>query len=135
MPRMTILLAAAALGAITLSAAAQSGIPAELAAYRTWTRMNAALMTDPSNPRAGPKNTFVNLSADALREIVAPGARLRKAFPAGTVLVRESLDPAAGFVRVLFVMRKDNRATTTRGWAFSGFSRNEANQADRKSVV
>lgn len=104
------------------------GVPADLAAYRTWTRMNGALLTDPSNPRAGPKNTFITLSPQALRALVASGGRVHSPFPAGTAIVRETLDVASGFVRVLFVMHKDPMATRTRGWKFEGYSRNAADQ-------
>lgn len=109
--------------------AAPAGVPAEIAGYRAWTRMNAIVLTDPSNPRAGPKNTFVNLSPEALREIVGPGGRVRKPFPDGTIAVRESLDPDAGFVRILFVQRKDSSQTRTKGWVFSGYGRTAASDA------
>lgn len=107
-------------------AAAQSEIPAQIQPYRTWTKMNAILLTDPSNPRAGPKNTFVNLSPDELRDILGPGGRVLKPFPDGTIIVRESLNPAEGWVSVLFVQRKDSTATRTKGWVFTGFSRTAA---------
>ncbi len=45
-----------------LFATAQSSVPADIVPYRTWTKTNAAVLADPSNPRAGPKNTFTNLS-------------------------------------------------------------------------
>lgn len=124
-----VLLSALVVLAVALAtASAQSGVPEDITTYRTWTRMNAALLTDPSNPRAGPKNTFINLSPGALREIFAPGGRIRRRFPEGTIVVRESLDPAAGFATVLFVMRRDPKATATSGWDFSGFSRRAADQ-------
>ena len=104
-------------------AAAQSEIPVEIQPYRTWTKMNAIPLTDPSNPRAGPKNTFVNLSPGELRDILGPGGRALKPFPNGTVIVRESLNPTEGWVSVLFVQRKDSAATRTKGWVFSAFSR------------
>jgi plastocyanin len=104
------------------------GVPDDLAQYRSWTKMNVILMNDPSNPRAGPKNTFTNLSADTLRGLVAPGARLRAPFPDGAIFVRETLDTDTGFVRILFIMTKDRKATQTRGWRFSAFTRTAANQ-------
>ncbi len=115
-------------GLLTGGAYAQfAGVPADLAAYRTWTKMNGALLSDPSNPRAGPKNTFISLTPQTLRGVVASGGRTQP-FPTGTLIVRETLDAAAGFVRVLFVMRKDPTATRTRGWRFEGYSRSAADQ-------
>ncbi len=105
----------------------KEGVPEDIAQYRSWTKMNTNLLADPSNPRAGPKNTFVNLSPDALREIIGPGGRVRKPFPDGTIVVRESLDVDAGFVRVLFIQRKDSSVKQTKGWIFSGFTRSAAN--------
>ncbi len=129
MPR---LLATVIAGGLVLIAthlgAAQSGIPADIENYRAWTKMNATLMTDPSNPRAGPKNTFITLSPNELREILGPGGRTRRPFPEGTIVIRESLDPTAGFVTVLFVMRKSSKAVETKEWDFSGFSRRAADQ-------
>ncbi len=110
------------------TAGAQSGVPEDLARYRTWTRMNTLPLIDPSNPRAGPKNTFINLSPGQLREVVGPGGRARRPFPEETIIVRESLDPAGGFLTVLFVMRKQAKAAATKGWGFSGFSRRAADQ-------
>lgn len=117
-----------ALGLTAGVLAQTAGVPANLAAYRAWTRMNAAPLTDPSNPRAGPKNTFITLGADRLRALVAPGGRVRGAFPDGAILVRETLDAGAGFVRVLFVMRRDAAARQTGGWRFEGYSRTAADQ-------
>jgi plastocyanin len=108
---------------------AGSGIPAEIEPYRSWTKMNAAPLTDPSNPRAGAKNTFVNLTPAQLRDIVGSGGRVQQPFPDGTIVVRETLDPDAGFVRILFVQRKDAAQARTKGWVFSGFARNTATDA------
>lgn len=106
-----------------LAAYAQSGIPAEIAPYRTWTRMNAMPLTDPSNPNAAPKNTFINMSSGDLKKLMAPGGGTRARFPDGATTVRESLDPKDGWVRVLFVMRYDSKAVATKGWVYSGYTR------------
>lgn len=133
MTRMQLALLYGVTVAIAVAGAAAApadfpGVPRDLAQYRSWTKMNAILMNDPSNPRAGPKNTFTNLSADTLRSLVASGARLRAPFPDGAIFVRESLDIDTGFVRVLFIMTKDSKATQTRGWRFSAFTRTAAEQ-------
>jgi plastocyanin len=112
-----------------LAVGAPAGLPEVFAPYQSWTKMNAVPLTDPSNPRAGPKNTFINLDAGVLRSLIGRGARTRAPFHAGTVIVRETLDVDAGFVRVLFVMERDAAQTRTRGWKFSGLSRTAANQA------
>lgn len=116
-------------------AAAPSDLPGPLAGYRAWTRMNAIPLTDPSNPRAGPKNTFITLSPQALRALAAEGGRLRGGFPEGTVIARETLDPGADLVRVLFVMIKDRTASQTRGWRFQAFTRTAADQPLRESAI
>lgn len=131
MPRRRgkVFLGLALAGAFSTAAVAQiAGVPPDLAAYRTWTKMNGIPLTDPSNPRTGPKNTFTTLAPELLRDLVASGARFHGTMPNGTTIVRESLDPAAGFVRVLFVMRKDERAMRTRGWRFQAYVRNAADQ-------
>lgn len=103
-----------------------SGIPSEIEPYRTWTKMNALPLTDPSNPRAAPKNTFINLSPEVMRPLIVSGGRVQ-AFPEGTIVVRETLD-AAGIARILFVQRKDGTATRTKGWVFTGYTRPVADQ-------
>jgi plastocyanin len=114
-------------GGIALAAAfaayAQSGVPAEIAQYRNWTRMNAVPLTDPSNPSAAPKNTFINMSTADLKKLVAPGGGTRAHFPDGVTIVRESLDPKESWVRVLFVMRYDSAAAATKGWVYGGYTR------------
>jgi len=127
---LVVILATAA-----LAGAAPAGLPARVADYQSWTKMNARLMDDPSNPRAGPKNTFTNLNPDRLRSLVAQGGRIRAPFPEGTIIARESLDVAAGFVRVLFVMEKDRSATQTRGWKFSAFTRTSADQPLQEGAI
>ncbi len=135
MRRLLIALLTAGLGLVTsmlIGASAQTGpsagIPSEIENYRSWTKMNSILLNDPSNPRAGQKNTFINQSHNQLKEIFAPGGRVQKPFPDGTIVVRESLDPAEGFVRVLFVQRKDSSVARTKGWVFTGFLRSTAKE-------
>lgn len=123
-----VLLAAGVMVTAVWLAYAQSDVPANFGAYRTFTKMNTSVLADPSNPRAGPKNTFANLSPDQLRAIVGTGGRTRQPFPDGTIIVRESLHPTEGWVQVLFVMRKDSSVTATKGWVFSGFIRQAADR-------
>lgn len=109
--------------AAALAAYAQSGVPAEIAQYRGWTRMNAVQLTDPSNPSAAPKNTFISMSTAELKKLMAQGGGTRTHFPDGVTLVRESLDPKDSWVRVVFVMRYDSAAAATKGWVYSGYTR------------
>ena len=56
----TLLAGAVLAGVLTTAAAAQfAGVSPDRVIYRSWTKMNGALLADPSNPRAGPKNTFI----------------------------------------------------------------------------
>ncbi len=131
----TSILGLSVLAGAVLALAAPAGVPEAIAPYQTWTKLNAVPLTDPSNPRAGPKNTFANLSPAVLGTVVGPGARARAPFPAGTIIVRESLDVDSGFVRVLFVMERDPAATRTRGWKFSAFNRATADTAFQPTPI
>ncbi len=135
MKRVILLVAALVVPAAALAAYAQSGIPAEIAQYRNWTRMNGAPLTDPSNPAAAPKNTFVNLSPTELRALVAPGGGVRRNFPDGSTLVRETLDAKDGWIRALFVMRYDSKATATKGWVYSGYTRSAPDKPFEPSQI
>lgn len=130
-----VLASAVVLLCAVLAAAAPAGLPARLADYQSWTKMNARLLDDPSNPRAGPKNTLTNLTPEMLRSLAAEGGRLRAPFPEGTIIARETLDVAAGFVRVLFVMEKDRSAARTKGWKFSAFTRQAADQPLQEGAI
>ena len=133
--RACLLVLATVLIGILAAHAAPAGLPGSLAGYQSWTKMNGRILDDPSNPRAGPKNSYITLTPEVLRALVGAGARLRAPFPEGTIVARETLDVTAGFVRILFVMEKDRGATATRGWRFSAFSRTGADQAFQRSEI
>ncbi len=133
--RAILLAVAIVLVGVLVAGAAPAGLPAPLAGYQAWTKMNGRPLDDPSNPRAGPKNTFSNLSPPVLRDLAADGGRLRAPFPEGAIIARETLDVAAGFVRVLFVMEKDRTALRTKGWRFSSFSRQTADAAFQQGEI
>ena len=112
----------------TLSTPELPGVPAGIARYRSWTKMNTIPLTDPSNRNAGPKNTYVNLSADMLRALYGRGGRVPQHFPDGAIIVRETLNGQTGFIQTLFVMTYDHRAVTTKAWVFSGYTRSAADK-------
>jgi plastocyanin len=121
-------------GAFIAAAQVGPGLPADIAGYRHWLRMNDRLLDDPSNPRALAKNTFVNLPPDRLAALYDTHGGVRGHYPDGAVLVRETLDPS-GFVRAIFVMRYDHAAARTRGWVYSGFTRTAADKPFEPSQI
>jgi hypothetical protein len=115
-------------GAVIAAAQLGPGLPADIAAYRHWLRMNGHLLDDPSNPQAPAKNTFVNLPPDRVAALYDTHGGVRGHYPDGAVVVRETLDPS-GFVRTIFIMRYDHAAVRTKGWLYSGFTRTAADKA------
>ena len=96
------------------------GVPASLAAYRNWTRLNARPVPPrDSDPHFGTKNVYASKPA-------GPGGR----YPDGTVIVKDAVAPGEDFVRLIAVMRKETGADPEHGdWLFVEYTRDAA--ADR----
>jgi hypothetical protein len=107
---------------------ALAGLPADVAGYRTWLRMNAEPIPihGAADAHFGTKDVWVNQP----REVLAPGGIRRLPFPDGTVLLKESTRPGRDFVGLVSIMRKRAGTDPDHGdWEFVEYGRASAGEA------
>lgn len=100
--------------------AALPGIPADLAGYETWTRLNAApIPPRERDPHSGTKNVYAS---------VPPGSD--GAFPDGAVVVKDANRPGRDHLGLVAVMRKIAGVDPAHGdWEFVEYARESADAA------
>jgi hypothetical protein len=93
---------------------APPGVPAFVAGYRSWTKLNdAPIPPRSSDPHNGTKNVYVSKER-------RPDGR----FPAGTIVVKDAVRPDASFVGLIATMRKRPGADPAHGnWVFVEYTR------------
>lgn len=91
-----------------------AGLSANIQNYTGWTRVNVNKINDGgAHPAA--KDVYVNIAADRL------AAAYQQPFAAGTLFVKERVDPATLTVTTIYVMNK--RSATAKDWGWSVFER------------
>jgi hypothetical protein len=100
--------------------AALPGIPADLAGYETWTRLNAApIPPRERDPHSGTKNVYASLP---------PGPD--GVFPDGAVVVKDANRPGRDHLGLVAVMRKIAGVDPAHGdWEFVEYARESADAA------
>lgn len=75
------------------------GLPAELAGYREWTKLNAApIPPRASDPHSGTKDVYASVAAEG------------GVYPPGAIVVKEAARPGASFIGLVAMMRKERGA-------------------------
>jgi hypothetical protein len=75
------------------------GLPAELAGYREWEKLNAEpIPPRDSDPHNGTKEVYASVPAEA------------GVYPPGTIVVKEAARPGASFIGLVAMMRKEEGA-------------------------
>ncbi len=91
-----------------------AGLSAKIQGYTGWTRVNINKITEGgAHPAA--KDVYVNIANDRL------AAAYQRPFAAGTLFVKERVDPATLVVTTLYVMEK--RSATAKDWSWGVFER------------
>ncbi len=114
LPVLVIALGLAA--AIAVVAAAQStanGLPSYTNGYQRWPKLKRIQVKGP-NPHVKVKAVYVNKR------------KAGKAWPVGTVIVKDIVSPGDSFISQVAVMRKVKRTSPSGGWVFVEFSRSNA---------
>ncbi|MER3444323.1 MAG: hypothetical protein C4333_09490 [Meiothermus sp.] len=94
-----------------------AGLPEKYQGYTGWTRANVAKITAAgAHPSA--KDVYVNLTADKL---VGTDDKYKAPFAAGTVFIKERMDPDTLSVTTLYVMEK--KSAREGDWEWSVFER------------
>jgi hypothetical protein len=104
------------------------GLPADVAGYGSWLRLNAEPI--PIHPvgdaHFGTKEVYVNQS----RETLAPDGVQLFPYPDGTILVKESIRPTRDFVGLVSIMRKRAGSDPEHGdWEWVEYARASADEA------
>ena len=108
--------AAAPLAAIPLALAQPAGVPAAVADYWSWTRLNIDRFTEnTTGAHPQPKDVYINLEP---ADFVGLDGVAATPFPEGTVIVKERNDPDELLVDRLYVMEK-----TDGTWLYSFYDR------------
>jgi hypothetical protein len=96
---------------------APPGVPAYVAGYRGWTKLNAQpIPPRESDPHNGTKNVYAS-------EAAGPDG----VFPNGTIVVKEATRPGADFIGLIAIMRKRAGADPEHNdWVFVEFTREAA---------
>jgi hypothetical protein len=96
---------------------APPGVPAFVAGYRGWTKLNEApIPPRDSDPHFGTKDVFASM------ERLGNGR-----FPVGTVVVKEAIRPGADFIGLIAIMRKERGADPEHNdWVFVEYTREAA---------
>ena len=106
----------AGIAAVSIAFAQPAGVPAAIADYWSWTRLNIDRYTDnPTGAHPQPKDVYINL--DPADFVGADGVAMVP-FPEGTIIVKERTDADALLVDRLYVMEKTDNA-----WLYSFYDR------------
>jgi hypothetical protein len=100
-------------GAVAVVAAAEpaaGGLPAYTNGYTSWPRLKRIAIKGP--------NAHVRVKA-----VYASRRKAGRAYPVGTVIVKDVVAPGASYVSQVAVMRKVASASGTGGWQFVEYSR------------
>ncbi len=103
-------------GAISVVVAAHStanGLPSYTNGYQKWPKLKRIQVKGP-NPHVKVKAVYVN------------ERKAGKAWPVGTVIVKDIVSPGDSFVSQVAVMRKVKQASASGGWVFVELSRSDA---------
>ena len=102
---------------------APPGVPAFVAGYRGWTKLNdAPIPPRDADPHNGTKNVYVS------REQFANGR-----YPADTIVVKDAVRPGADFIGLIAIMRKEPGADPAhRNWVFVEYTRDARDEPFRE---
>lgn len=105
------------------AAVALPGLPADVAGYTQWLKLNA----DPippvpgGDPHNGTKNVYVNQT----RDTIAPNGTQQFPYPDGSIVVKDAIRPGKDYIGLIAIMRKkDGVDPDHNDWEFIEYVRN-----------
>jgi hypothetical protein len=98
------------------------GLPADLAAYETWSRLNEEPIPPRSaDPHEGTKNVYASFLAEG------------GVYPEGTTIVKESMRPGTDFIGLIAMMRKERGAQPDHNdWIWVEYTRSGSDEEFRE---
>lgn len=107
------------------AAVALPGLPADVAGYTQWLKLNAAPI--PPAPGGDPHNGTKNVYVNQTRDTIAPNGTQQFPYPDGSIVVKDATRPGKDYIGLIAIMRKkDGVDPDHNDWEFIEYVRNAA---------
>lgn len=107
------------------AAVALPGLPADVAGYTQWLKLNAAPI--PPVPGGDPHNGTKNVYVNQTRDTIAPNGTQQFPYPDGSIVVKDAIRPGKDYIGLIAIMRKkDGVDPDHNDWEFIEYVRNAA---------
>lgn len=107
------------------AAVALPGLPADVAGYTQWLKLNAAPI--PPVPGGDPHNGTKNVYVNQTRDTIAPNGTQQFPYPDGSIVVKDAIRPGKDFIGLIAIMRKKDGVNPDHNdWEFIEYVRNAA---------
>ena len=112
------------------AAVALPGLPADVAGYTQWLKLNAAPI--PPVPGGDPHNGTKNVYVNQTRDTIAPNGTQQFPYPDGSIVVKDAIRPGKDYIGLIAIMRKkDGVDPDHNDWEFIEYVRNAADDEFR----
>ncbi|MCY3551077.1 MAG: cytochrome P460 family protein [Candidatus Poribacteria bacterium] len=112
------------------AAVALPGLPADVAGYTQWLKLNAAPI--PPVPGGDPHNGTKNVYVNQTRDTIAPNGTQQFPYPDGSIVVKDATRPGKDYIGLIAIMRKkDGVDPDHNDWEFIEYVRNAADDEFR----
>ena len=107
------------------AAVALPGLPADVAGYTQWLKLNAAPI--PPAPGGDPHNGTKNVYVNQTRDTIAPNGNQQFPYPDGSIVVKDATRPGKDYIGLIAIMRKKDGVNPDHNdWEFIEYVRNAA---------
>lgn len=107
------------------AAVALPGLPADVAGYTQWLKLNAAPI--PPAPGGDPHNGTKNVYVNQTRDTIAPNGTQQFPYPDGSIVVKDATRPGKDYIGLIAIMRKKDGVNPDHNdWEFIEYVRNAA---------
>ena len=107
------------------AAVALPGLPADVAGYTQWLKLNAAPI--PPVPGGDPHNGTKNVYVNQTRDTIAPNGTQQFPYPDGSIVVKDATRPGKDYIGLIAIMRKKDGVNPDHNdWEFIEYVRNAA---------
>lgn len=105
------------------AAVALPGLPADVAGYTQWLKLNAAPI--PPVPGGDPHNGTKNVYVNQTRDTIAPNGTQQFPYPDGSIVVKDAIRPGKDYIGLIAIMRKKAGVNPEHNdWEFIEYVRN-----------
>ena len=110
------------------AAVALPGLPADVAGYTQWLKLNAAPI--PPAPGGDPHNGTKNVYVNQTRDTIAPNGTQQFPYPDGSIVVKDATRPGKDYIGLIAIMRKEAGTDPDHNdWKFTEYLRDAPDAA------